>query len=449
MGGAALAPVLAFPLLITIVTVGVVALVQADLTAGIRQIQAVRVFNVAEAGVHYAIARLQTAGADTYDGETRTLLDGGTLIGTATIEVRCLDGSLPSTAACAGPTAAYRRITSTGTLPVTGFRRVVTAVVEGSTSVTGSYAVCACDGLSLDQEVTIYGSVGSNGNITLSGPANASRAAICDSTGGGLNNRCATPNPAPVSPFAGSAFAEGTITCSGGGCTNQIEGTVAPNQPAGSVCPLVTLTSPSPPGTTPLNVPRGRTVVADPAVNYGTVTLDDTPGNPNPCPDNPAQRATLVIDTGSDSGATVTIRMATLTLRVCSRLEVRGEGKAILWLLTPSSQALLAKQKSVFGTRSSTVDPKQEQPIEGSRLTVNIVSNNTSAVHFDQTGLVAGTFIAPAGGFDLDQAQITNGAILAKSVLFDRGTTFTWDPRSSVGAASYGNFTRLRAWKDQ
>lgn len=445
--GAALATVLAFVLLITIATVGIVALVQADLTAGIRQLQAVRVFNVGEAGVHYAIATMQTAGADTYDGETRTVMDGATPIGTAVVQVRCLDGSLPSVNACAGPHVGLRRITSTGTLPVSGPRRVVTVVVEGTTSLTSTFALCAYNGLSLDQDVTVYGSVGSNGNISLSGPANANRAAICDSSAGGLGGRCGTPNPAPVSPFAASAFAEGTITCSGGGCANQVEGTVAPNQPAGSVCPVVTLTPPAPPGTTPLNVPRGSTTFVDPSVNYGTVTLDDTPGNPNPCPANPAQRATLVIDSGADPNTTVTVRMATLTLGVCSRLEVRGVGRVELWLLTPASLALDARQKSIFGTKSSVVG--SEEAIEGSRLTVNVVSTNATAAHFDQTGLVAGTFVLPSGGFDLDQAQLTNGAVLANTIHFDRSSTYTWDPRSSIGAATYTNFNRLRSWKDQ
>ncbi len=175
--GAALITVLAFVLLITIVTVGVIAIVQADLTAGIRQLQAVRVFNVAEAGVHYAIAKMQTAGAEVYNGETRNIMDGTDLIGTAVVTVRCLGGSLPSVDACAGGTAAYRRVTSTGTLPVAGPRRVVTAIVQGSTSATSTYAICAYDLLSVDQQVTIYGSIGSNGNITLSGPSGSRRAA--------------------------------------------------------------------------------------------------------------------------------------------------------------------------------------------------------------------------------------------------------------------------------
>ncbi len=451
--GAALLSVLLFLLLIMIVTVGVMGIVQSELATGIRQQQAVQVFNIAEAGVHHAIARLQGAGADTYTGETVVIADplSGARIGTAEVTVTCVDGtSSPAAGACAGAEPAYRRITSTGFLTVSGPRRVVTAVVEGTTSPTGTYAVCAYQSLSLDQNVTIYGSVGSNGSIALQGPS-ATRAAICNSGSGGLAGRCGTPNPAPPpdQPFGGSAFAVGAITCSQR-CATQVEDGAKPNQP-GPVCPAVTLTPPPGPGAERLDVGLGQTVEARPTVNYGAVTLASSPGNPTPCPTSAAQRATLYIDAGPDPNATVTIRMASLWLGKCARLEIRGQGKVELWLLEPIATALSADQRSVFGTTSSTptADPAAETPIEGHRLTVNVVSTNSSAVVFNQAGLIAGTFLVPRGGFRLDQAQLTNGAVLADTVHFDRGTTFTWDPRSRIGAGTYTNFSRLRSWKDQ
>jgi hypothetical protein len=324
--------------------------------------------------------------------------------------------------------------------------RVVTAIVEGTTSATSNYAICAYDGLTVDQRVTIYGSVGSNGNISLQGLPGANRSAVCDSTAGGLGGRCGTPNPIPPTPFSASVYAVGTITCSQG-CANQVEGTIAQNQPAGSICPNVTLTPPSPPGTTNLTAPLGATIFADPSVNYGAVTIADTPGNPNPCPANPAQRATLVLDSGLDPTATVTFRMATLSPGKCSRLEIRGVGRVELWLLEPTATALNPVQRAVFGTTSPIVGA--EVTIEGSRFTINVVSTNPTAVYINQSGLVAGTFVVPAGGFQLNQAQITNGAVLARTVSFDQGTTFTWDPRSRFGNNSYANFNILRAWKDQ
>jgi Tfp pilus assembly protein PilX len=449
VSGVALLSVLLFLLLIAIVTVSAMGIVRSDLAAGIRQQQAVQVFNVAEAGVHYAIARMQTSGADTYTGETVTITDGDTTIGQAVVEVRCLDNiTSPKDGACSGAEPAYRRIISTGTLTVAGPTRVVTAVVEGTTSPTSTYAVCAYDSLSVDQQVTIYGSIGSNGNITLLGPAGDNRSAVCDSKEeGGLVGRCRTPIPVPPTEFSAGATAGGDITCSQG-CENQVEGDVHPNQPVGSVCPAVSLTPPSDPGTTSLRVRLGETVKVDPAVNYGAVTLDDTPGNPDSCPIDSKKLATLYIDSGSDENAPpVTVRMATLNLGKCSRLEIRGKGRVVMWLLEPTNQALSAVQRSVFGTTSTT--PGEEKPVEGNRFTVNVVSTNSAAIYFNQSGMIAATFLVPNGGFRLKQAQITNGAILAKNVQFDQGTTFTWDPRSRIGVNRYTNFITLRSWKDQ
>jgi len=444
--GVALLSVLLFLLLIAIVTVSAMGIVRSDLAAGIRQQQAVQVFNVAEAGVHYAIARMQTSGADTYTGETVTITDGDTTIGQADVKVRCLDDTSPNPGACSGAEPAYRRIISTGTLTVAGPTRVVTAVVEGTTSPTSTYAVCAYDSLSVDQQVTIYGSIGSNGSITLLGPAGDNRSAVCDSEDGGLGNRCRTPSPVPSTPFTAGAAAEGDITCSQG-CENQVEGSIQPHQPGGSVCPAVSLTPPSGPGTKSLRVLLGQTVRVDPAENYGAVTLDDTPGNPDSCPTDSKKLATLYIDSGDNENATVTVSMATLSLGKCSRLEIRGKGRVVMWLLEPTNQALSAVQRSVFGTTSTT--PGEEKPVEGNRFTVNVVSTNSAAIYFNQSGMIAATFLVPNGGFRLKQAQITNGAILAKNVQFDQGTTFTWDPRSRIGVNRYTNFITLRSWKDQ
>jgi Tfp pilus assembly protein PilX len=468
--GAALLSVLLFLLLIMIATVGVMAVVQSDLAAGIRQQQAVQVFNVAEAGVHYAIARLQSGNADRYSGEATAIpiTDGSTTIGTASVQVRCLNGDLPSTDACSGAEPAYRRIISTGSLTVAGPTRVVTAVVEGTTSVTTTYAICAYESLSLDRQVTIYGAVGSEGNIELRGRNNSNRAAVCDSTPGGLGGRCGTPSPVPPTPFTAGASAVGTITCDGGGCANQVEGLVMPNQPAESVCGLrMTLTPPSPAGTDSLTVAAGQTVTLDPSVNYGDVTL--APSGTSVCPADIAQRATLIIDSGSDPNGTVTVRMRRLLVGKCARLVISGSGSVVLWLLEPlvandpsmARQALKAEQMSVFGSTSTGTTPVA---IAGDRFTINILSNKPNgdagdclaagdatcgALHFDQTGLISGTFVVPGGGFKLDRAQITNGAILANTVYFDQGTTFTWDPRSRFGAQVYGEFRTLRSWKDQ
>ncbi len=447
--GAALMTVLLFMILIVIVTAAVMNILRADLAVGIRQQQSVQVFNVAESGLHYAIAELQVSGAATYGGQTLSIADGSAAIGTAVVTVRCLDGTLPSANSCAGPNAAYRRIVSTGSLVVPGPVRVLTAIVEGTTSSTSNYAICAYNGITFDQQVQVYGAVGSGTTISLAGPM-PNRAVICNSTPGGLGGACGTPNPVPITPFTAGAYAVGTITCSQG-CANQVEGTVAPNQPAGSVCPTVTLTPPSPPGSTDLTVPLGSTITVNPATNYGAVTLADTPGNPSPCPADPLERATLVIDSGTDPTATVTVRMRSLLIGHCARVAVTGVGKVVLWLLEPTGQALTTGQRAVLGTTSLLPAPAEnlEPPIEGGRFTINVVSTNSTAVRFNQGGLIAATFIIPNGGYSMDQAQLTNGAILANHVHLDQGTTFTWDPRASIGGNLYSSFNQLRYWKDQ
>ncbi|MDQ7858235.1 MAG: hypothetical protein QN174_09110 [Armatimonadota bacterium] len=460
--GAALLTVLLMVTLIALITLMVMAITNADLAAGIRQQQAVQVFNVAEAGVHYAMARLQTAGADTYTGETVPITDGSVPLGQAVVVVRCLNGSSPNPGACAGAQPAFRRITSTGTLAAAGPARVVTAIVEGTTSATSSFAVCGYDGVNLDQGVRIYGDVGSNAALTLARGGTPSR--ICDSLAGGA---CPAPSITPPFPYTGSAYAVGTITCGGGACNStQIEGTIAPNQPAGSVCPAVTLSPPSAPGTTPLNVGPGATVTLDPAVNYGRVTLAST-GTAS-CPANVNDRATLIINSGTDPNGTVTVRMRSLWVGKCARVVITGSGRVVLWLLEPATspasaagQALHAEQLSIFGSTATGATPAA---IEGNRFTINVVSSKPlgdpgdcldagvsacAAVSFNQSGLIAGTFVIPEGGYQLDQAQLTNGAILARRIQFDRNTTFTYDPRSSIGGGTYSNFDRLRAWKDQ
>jgi hypothetical protein len=114
------------------ITLGVMGIVNADLAAGIRQQQAVQVFNIAEAGVHYAIARLQGTGGGTYSGGTVPITDGTTTLRTAQVVVQCLGGTDPSINACTGLNPGLRRIVSTGSLPSGGATRVVTAIVEGT-----------------------------------------------------------------------------------------------------------------------------------------------------------------------------------------------------------------------------------------------------------------------------------------------------------------------------
>ncbi|HET8678625.1 MAG TPA: hypothetical protein VFM39_00785, partial [bacterium] len=217
--------------LVAVVIIGVMAVISSDISAGVRQLQAVRVFNVAEAGFHYGLARLQASGAATYAGETISTTDGATVLGTAVITVDCIDGSaLP----CTGAYAGYRRITSSATLPESGPSRTVVAVVEGyPTGVTG-YVVCAYNAIVANQGITIYGDIGSNGTIDLLGSASTYSRVRADPPPPNTNNGY----------YSGSARAVGAINCTQG-CATQVQGTTTPFAP-GPVCPDVTLPAFSP-----------------------------------------------------------------------------------------------------------------------------------------------------------------------------------------------------------
>src|SRR2546427_274892 len=81
-GGAIMMFVMLAALLLSVVTLGVLRLVSGDITEGFGGLQAVQAFNVAEAGVHYAIGKLNAAGANAYAGETLTVTSGATTLGT-------------------------------------------------------------------------------------------------------------------------------------------------------------------------------------------------------------------------------------------------------------------------------------------------------------------------------------------------------------------------------
>src|SRR2546426_11337601 len=136
--------VLLVALLLSVVTLGVLRLVSGDIPGGFGGLEAVQAFNVAEAGVHYAIGQLQITGtSNAYAGGTLTVTSGSTTVGTATITVNCIDtGAAPP---CSGTYAAYRRIVSTSTLPMNGVSggptRTIVAIVQ-ATSGSIPYGIC-------------------------------------------------------------------------------------------------------------------------------------------------------------------------------------------------------------------------------------------------------------------------------------------------------------------
>jgi len=422
--------------LLTVVTAGVMQFIAGDLSAGVRQLQAVRVFNMAEAGLHYALAQLQEPNADTYAGETITITDGSTVLGTATITVGCPNGQpLP----CSGAAAPFRRIVSTGALPVAGPTRTLVVVAEGFPQSLTGYAICGYSSVLINQGITVYGDVASNGTISLLGPASNPARVRADPPPPYVNNGY----------YSGSARAVGSITCSQG-CAAQVQGTTTPFAP-GPICPAVTL-PPFAPGPNDQTVTTaGWTMDSTTGYAWDEVTLDAA-GDSNGC--SGSQPFTdLRIQTGA-AGTTTVVNIRRLVMGRCGRLILLGEGKVELRLGEPYAQALVVGQYGRFGMLPTDTS-STPQPAAAGRIVVQVQSTgqDPAAVQIDRASIVVGSFIVPNGEWDEDRAVGHTGkmygAVLANTVDVDRDFVFTYDPSAELPAATYSNFTRLRSWKDQ
>lgn len=430
--------------LIVVVTAGVMLLISADLSAGVRQLQAVRVFNIAEAGVHYAVARLQGAGAASYAGESVPITDGitGTTLGTATVTVTCLEPSSP-TPPCSGAYAAYRRIVSTGTLPVPGPRRTIVAVVEGYPEGLSGYAICADQEVLVNQGIHIYGDVGSNGDINLLGPStNAAR----------IRNDPPPPYENPENRYySGSARAVGRVNCSQG-CAVQVAGTTTEGAP-GPVCPIVPFPTFAP-GATDLTISSPTTAYTmngTTGYTWQDVTVRAA-GTSSGCTGSTPFRD-LIIQTGA-AGTTTTVNVRRLRLERCARLIIAGEGTVDLRVAELTGQAVYAGQYGRFGMLpTDTADSPAPAPAGRLRVSVRSSAMDPAAVQIDRASIVSGTWNVSNGELDLDRlvGQVGQfyGAILARRADIDRDFVFTYDPSAVLGSPSYANFTRLRSWKDQ
>jgi hypothetical protein len=426
--------------LIGVVTIGVMSVIAAEVSAGIRQLQAVRVFNIAEAGIHYAMANLQAASASSYAGETVSITDtdGSTVLGTAAVNVGCLDGQpLP----CSGAYAAYRSIVSTGTLPVGGPTRTVVAVVEGFPVGSSGYAICGINAVVVAAGITIYGDVGSNGTIDLLGPASSYSRIRADPPPPSTNNGY----------YSGIARAVGAINCSQG-CAIQVQGTTTPFAP-GPVCPSVTLPTFSP-GTNDQTVtPAGWTMDATTGYDWNDIIVQSA-GTASDC-SGATPFSDLSIQTGA-AGTTTVVNVRTLTIGRCGRLILLGDGAVDLRVGELTGQAVVVGQYARFGMLP-TDTVAAPAPVPAGRLTVSVRSTatdpNPNAVQIDRASIVSGTFLVPNGEWDADRAVgLTGniyGAVLAQRTDIDKDFIFQYDPTAVISLPTYGNFTRLRSWKDQ
>jgi len=422
--------------LITVITLGVMRFIAADLSAGIRQLQAVRVFNIAEAGIHYALGRLQQPGAAGYRGETVTVAAGGTLLGSAVVTVYCLDGQPPP---CSGATAAFRRIVSVATLAVPGPRRTLVVTVEGFPEGVSPYVICAYTSVTVNQGITIYGDVAADGSISLLGPASSPARVRADPPPPYTNNGY----------YTGSARATGPITCSQG-CATQVQGTTTPYAP-GPICPAVTLPEFSPGANDRIVTAAGWTMDASTGYDWDEIVLEAA-GESGGCTGS-TPFTDLRIDSGP-AGTTTVVNVRTLRMGRCGRLILLGEGKVELRVAELSGQALVVGQYGRFGMLpTDTAETPQPAPAGRLRVYVRSTAQDPAAVQIDRASIVVGTFIVPYGRWDEDRAVgyvgKMYGAVLAHTVVVDRDFVFTYDPTAEIAPPTYGSFTRLRAWKDQ
>lgn len=379
---------------------------------------AVGALGAAEAGVHYAAARINDTGGVAYSGENDRILTHPTLgqVGVFDVAVRCFDGSVPApvTGCAASPEPNTRVLTSTGFVPnkalSLGRRTVITMIRQNALTSLG-FAVCGINGVTFDRNVALNGSVGSNANISLLGPA---------------GNRARTQ---AYGGQAGDATAGGTVSCSGscGAPEFQVAGTTTNNYPGGQVCPVLPSFTCTP-GTLDFIGGSGTTYTIS-AANGNTSLRDVTLGS----------SSTLIFSTTSATEV-LTVQIRQLIIGQLSRVRVLGPGKVDLHL----AGRMEINQNTLFG-----VDGADANIAPGNFVIQSCATDvgTDYAVEFHQTGRINAIIFAPNGRVQLDQAALSNGAIQSSIVQFDRNTTFSYNTTGMSIAG--GAYNVLTSWREQ
>jgi hypothetical protein len=422
-------------LIIGAITISIIQLISADVAGGLRELQAEQVFNIAQAGVHYAIGKLQLSGSAAYAGETITITSGSTTLGTSTITVNCIDSG--TTPPCASAYAGYRRIISVGTLPISGPNRTIVAVVQATQAQS---PVCAYGAIQLSQGVTINGDISSNSGLTTLSQSTTVNGNLA--TDGSLNLSGSNGQPVLVT---GTAKANGTITgttCSTPGCgPNVVEGGTTSNAGLGTLCSSVSY-APSYflPGAGSTNVSGGTALTINGVTGYtwGDISLS---GGIN-CNLPTGVPTDLVIQAGP-AGTTTVVQINSLSMQQCSRVVIAGSGIVNLRIGTTGT-ALSLQQNSKFGAAptDTLLIPVMVTP---GQLVVDVNSAASSAVTMQQSTFFSGELKMPNGGFSGQQAGTMQGSIIANTISLSQTSTIN----SDASALSYSNFSYLRTWKDQ
>ncbi|MDR7420663.1 MAG: hypothetical protein QN178_17320 [Armatimonadota bacterium] len=161
----------------------------------------------------------------------------------------------------------------------------------------------------------------------------------------------------------------------------------------------------------------------------------------------------LVIQTGA-AGTTTVVNVRRLIMGRCGRLIIAGDGIVDLRVAEPTAQAINVGQYSRIGMLpTDTLASPAPVPAGRLRISVNSTALDPAAAQIDRASIVSGSWLVPNGELDLDRlaGQVGQfyGAILAERADIDRDYVFTYDPTAVIGTTTYGNFTRLRSWKDQ
>jgi hypothetical protein len=305
----------------------------------------------------------------------------------------------------------------TGTLG----KRTVQALVSQNSFYNKT--ICAYQNVTFNQGVAIQGDVGSEGtavpDLSLQGPS-GSAARIQPAFVGGQ----------PVQP--GNAYAVSTVSCAQS-CPAQVAGTVNNNQPAGTVCPNIAQvwsTYTCVPGIT--SPPPGGAITISSANNsLNNVTLG-------------SGGSITFVTAGPTDVLTVNVNSISAGSNTQFIIQGNAQGAGIV-VLNVKSQ-LTVGQGSFFGL-SYPVSLSPLSLVPAGHLIVRSCNTGTPtpAIWFNQSGGLSAVFIAPYGKVQMDQAQNSQGAILAQNVQLDQGTAFGFD--ASASAVGLG-FSKLVCWQD-
>ncbi len=374
--------------------------------------EAVGALAVAEAGANWAVNKLSGSGAATYTGDSAQTVStaGSAAVGTFDVSVSCTDGSQPGSAL--QPTGcntnpSTRVITSTGYVPTksaaVGTRKLVLQVTATSQGL--GYALCAWGSVTLNQGDTVTGNVGSdvNPSISLQGPAsNAAKIT-------GATYTVAT-NQVSCSQSCGTQVT--------GGLQTKTSGTICPNQ-------QTTKNSIGNNGTCPV----GTTNLTN---SPATISSNSTWNNVSL-----GSGSTLTFQTAGP-GTVLTVNVNGFTVGQNSKVLVTGGGSVVVTV----NGVMEINQSSWFGSSSAS----SWTAVPGGNLTVESCNASTPAVKFDQSSNFTGYYVVPSGGFEINQAQNAQGAILAGNIVMDKSSSFTYDSSAGGGGSEYNH---LVSWQDK